>query len=622
MSKQPDRKTVAPMKTNSEKHVGAALFLAALLVHVGLTIWLSFTQDDAFITFRYAANFINGEGLVYNSGERIEGYTNFLWLLFTILGRLGGLELVLFSKILGIVCGLGTITILYLLAGDIFGRDSIWRGICCLLLGSMYSFAYWTISGLETAAFSLAVLASMYFYLRHSYLTAPLAVLATLLRPEGAIVFAFIFIYEIITTRSLSRFACISGVAYLSTLLPYAAFKFLYFGGLLPNPFYAKTDFAVSRLAEGMGYAALYFWHYLGAGLFLVPAIMAPGKYKRTLGSIGVFVILYTLYIIFIGGDVLKVHRFFVPLMPLFALVVVIGISCLTDRKWLITMSVIIVFGWQMWLPYKHVNTFHFAEIRLAAKNAKLADDVLAVDKTDFSFATTTIGIIGYRLLGHTVIDMLGLTDSTIARHPEPWIEGMETTWKERHFNTPYLLSRQPDYILFSTGQKPSAPAERALFLYSQFLNNYRTVAFEFESYRHDVFKRYFPIKRPIARDVSPAFIRFYWQGLDKRSRNDYSGALADFTESLKYLPRQTFSYIHYYIAESLRETREYEKSYAMLKKLCDLDTLTYEVYQDLFVIESSIMKNKEKAAFYRSRMASLMPWYLPRLDSVAARRR
>src|SRR5262245_49032609 len=38
--------------------------------------WLA---DDAFISFRYARNWAEGQGLVWNPGERVEGYTNFLW---------------------------------------------------------------------------------------------------------------------------------------------------------------------------------------------------------------------------------------------------------------------------------------------------------------------------------------------------------------------------------------------------------------------------------------------------------------------------------------------------------------------------------------------------------------
>ena len=45
--------------------------------------WAAFggvSVDDAFITFRYAANWAAGLGPVYNAGEHVEGYSNFLWL--------------------------------------------------------------------------------------------------------------------------------------------------------------------------------------------------------------------------------------------------------------------------------------------------------------------------------------------------------------------------------------------------------------------------------------------------------------------------------------------------------------------------------------------------------------
>ncbi|MEZ4824399.1 MAG: hypothetical protein R2942_19210 [Ignavibacteria bacterium] len=40
-----------------------------------------FIQDDAFISFRYVQNFVDGNGLVFNIGERVEGYANLLWVL-------------------------------------------------------------------------------------------------------------------------------------------------------------------------------------------------------------------------------------------------------------------------------------------------------------------------------------------------------------------------------------------------------------------------------------------------------------------------------------------------------------------------------------------------------------
>lgn len=44
--------------------------------------------DDAMISMRYAWNFSHGLGLVWNEGERVEGYTNFLMVLFMALPML------------------------------------------------------------------------------------------------------------------------------------------------------------------------------------------------------------------------------------------------------------------------------------------------------------------------------------------------------------------------------------------------------------------------------------------------------------------------------------------------------------------------------------------------------
>ena len=65
------------------------LFAAIVLVGVGQAARLAWVCDDAFISFRYAANLVGGQGLVWNPGERVEGYTNFLWT-FVLAGAIRG----------------------------------------------------------------------------------------------------------------------------------------------------------------------------------------------------------------------------------------------------------------------------------------------------------------------------------------------------------------------------------------------------------------------------------------------------------------------------------------------------------------------------------------------------
>ena len=66
-------------------------------------------NDDAFISFRYAANLADGQGLVFNQGERVEGFTNFLWvLILAAVRRLGG-DIPTAAHLLGLALGGATI---------------------------------------------------------------------------------------------------------------------------------------------------------------------------------------------------------------------------------------------------------------------------------------------------------------------------------------------------------------------------------------------------------------------------------------------------------------------------------------------------------------------------------
>jgi hypothetical protein len=51
----------------------SALCAAAFFCHARL---YEYVQDDAYISFAYARNLVEGNGLVFNVGERVEGYTN------------------------------------------------------------------------------------------------------------------------------------------------------------------------------------------------------------------------------------------------------------------------------------------------------------------------------------------------------------------------------------------------------------------------------------------------------------------------------------------------------------------------------------------------------------------
>ena len=57
------------------------LAVAALVAACGAAAWSAdpVAYDDAYISYRYADNAVRGLGVVFNPGERVEGYTNFAW---------------------------------------------------------------------------------------------------------------------------------------------------------------------------------------------------------------------------------------------------------------------------------------------------------------------------------------------------------------------------------------------------------------------------------------------------------------------------------------------------------------------------------------------------------------
>jgi tetratricopeptide (TPR) repeat protein len=191
----------------------------------------------------------------------------------------------------------------------------------------------------------------------------------------------------------------------------------------------------------------------------------------------------YLFYILFVGGDVLYGARFFMPVLaPLYlclALTLVHLVKRMRSyRRWLpngvIGLVLLTLAATTFLLPVKWLMGIRYREIFLVNKMKERAEYIIGATDRKLTIACSTIGAFAY-YSNLPVIDLLGLTDREIAKNPKP-AAGLKSTWKERNYNIPYLMRKEPDLILFSTGIKPSAPAERALFLSSKFRTGYYPV--------------------------------------------------------------------------------------------------------------------------------------------------
>src|SRR5262245_37848737 len=84
----------------------------ALVFAAWRALALRWTTDDAFISFRYAQNWLDGLGLVFNAGERVEGYTNFLWTVWSALGLALGFDAAAWANAWGLACYLASVALL------------------------------------------------------------------------------------------------------------------------------------------------------------------------------------------------------------------------------------------------------------------------------------------------------------------------------------------------------------------------------------------------------------------------------------------------------------------------------------------------------------------------------
>ena len=279
-----------------------------------------FLTDDAFISFRYVRNLLEGHGLVFNPGEYVEGYSNFLWVLeLAALWGLFGLRPEQAAPWLSVVYTVGTLAVVLWWAARAPGlrhrRLAAWMAIG--LLCSSATFAAWTSGGgLETRQFTFFVAVAVVCLLLHGrgrrgLMVASLALAAAALtRPEGPLIAACCFAwYAAATVASGQRWdgrhlACLVA-PFVALVAAHFLFRYAYYGEWLPNTYYAKHV----RPWYEAGFK--YLWLAAletGLYLFLPLALAALRRAWRSRQDLAyalplLCVVAHMAYILRIGGD-------------------------------------------------------------------------------------------------------------------------------------------------------------------------------------------------------------------------------------------------------------------------------------------------------------------------------
>ncbi len=330
----------------------AAVFLAFVLA------FAHFTVDDTYISLRYAANLARGDGLVFNPGERVEGYTNFLWNILAASAIALGLPPLTTVKILGVACGLSLFPLAAAMARALRPAAGLGAALAPALLALSPCIAVWAVAGLETCLFSALVTATLLAYLRYRDGQARgvwwgiLAAFAVLTRPEGALVFTLLGGIELTRAVRERRASClIPLIGFALIVTPYMVWRLWYFGDWLPNTFRAKVGgFSLDRLLSGGRYLLEFARSYFGLPALLVLPVLAVLKASKS-SAVRVTVAVvaaYAAYVALVGSDWMPQFRFLIPVMPLLAALLGEGALVLAQtlhshttpqRRWLLRVA-------------------------------------------------------------------------------------------------------------------------------------------------------------------------------------------------------------------------------------------------------------------------------------------
>ena len=306
----------------------------AILVFTFVVLRTAWLSDDAYIDLRTVDNFVNGYGLTWNTTERVQSYTNPLWLLlvscFYFFTHEPYYTTILVSTALSVLA-------VALLTFSI-ARTSISALFGITILTFSKAFTDYSTSGLENPLthFLLAAFFLVYFRNIDSYkklfILSFILALITTNRTDIALLVAPSLLYFLLKTGKLQGiYVCILGI---TPILLWEAFSLFYYGFLFPNTAYAKLNTGIGGLelaAQGLAYLINSINLDPLTLLAISLSIIIPFvEWKTDEMPVVIGIFIYLIYIVKIGGDFMS-GRFLAA--PLFVGVVLLARTRLDDIR-------------------------------------------------------------------------------------------------------------------------------------------------------------------------------------------------------------------------------------------------------------------------------------------------
>lgn len=277
--------------------------------------------DDAMISMQFAKNLANGQGLVWNAGgERVEGFTNPLWVVFLAglhLFPVAASKISLLVQISGGVFFLGALIFIYKISHRI--SHNAWIGLASTFICAFYyPFSTWSLYGMEVSVLLLIITAGVWIILRqqgeqkHSFSPAIYLLIgfSTLIRTDMVVPYLVIWIWHLWFDRVDWRKHLVWGLVVLVVFLGgQTIWRWFYYGELLPNTYYLKMEgFPLElRLLRGIYVFFKFAWNF-GAIFALLPVLIILFRRDRWVGLLALVFMGQVAYSVYVGGDAWE-HR-------------------------------------------------------------------------------------------------------------------------------------------------------------------------------------------------------------------------------------------------------------------------------------------------------------------------
>jgi hypothetical protein len=305
--------------------LGFALALTALFAWEVATT-PPFVVDDAYITFSFSKNLARGAGPTYGHDLRVEGYSNFLWMVLVALPiRIAAhTDPIVLARVMMVPFVALLFSAAFALARARAGFALSLFAPLLLALNVDVILAY--DSGLETVPYVALLTAGFAAYVwgeasrTARRLVIPAFTAAALMRIDGFVALGFIVVVDAARAWSGRTFS-LRGFARwaLPGLLVWAlwfAWRWRYYGLPLPSTYYAKA--LIPELLPRRG-AEYVLDETLGSGLWVGLPAFGFLLWRRLWPAVpvGLFAVGQLVYAAKVGGDWMPSARFVLPATPL-----------------------------------------------------------------------------------------------------------------------------------------------------------------------------------------------------------------------------------------------------------------------------------------------------------------